>query len=151
PADHRDPAGRREAPPPVPLPAVRRDGARRPSGGAMTAAANAAYATGHVRASIEAALAAAGVRLDALAPGDLGMLEDFHSLGRIGTMSLVELARIGAADRVLDAGAGIGGTARFVASERRAHVTAIDLTPEYCDVADMLDRALGLDAMIDVR
>jgi SAM-dependent methyltransferase len=79
------------------------------------------------------------------------MLEDFHSLGRLATAALVDLAQIGATDRVLDAGTGIGGTARLIAAERGARVTAVDLTPEYCEVAEWLNAAVGLSDMIDVR
>ena len=104
------------------------------------------YATGMTRANIERALAGAG----ALQPPDLAMLEDFHTLGRFATAALVELAEIGERDRVLDAGTGIGGTARLIAAERGAHVTAVDLTPEYCEVAAWLNDAVGLGQAIDV-
>lgn len=93
---------------------------------------DAQYATGLSRQSIEAALTAAGRDLDHLTPADLGALEDFHTLGRIATGQLAELARITAGDRVLDAGTGIGGTARFLAATRGCQVTAVDLTEEYC-------------------
>jgi sarcosine/dimethylglycine N-methyltransferase len=109
------------------------------------------YATGLTRANIERALEEAGHQTDALQASDLAMLEDFHSLGRLATAALVDLAQIGAGDRVLDAGAGIGGTARLIAAERGARVTAIDLTPEYCDVARWLNDAVGLGDMIEVR
>ena len=79
------------------------------------------------------------------------MLEDFHSLGRLATVALIDLAQIGEGDRVLDAGTGIGGTARLIAAERGAHVTAVDLTPEYCEVASWLNDAVGLGDKIDVR
>lgn len=73
------------------------------------------YSTGLSRRNIEAALLSAGKDLHHLQPGDLGMLEDFHTMGRIATAQLVELAEISSTTRVLDAGSGIGGTARFVA------------------------------------
>ncbi|WP_053227660.1 class I SAM-dependent methyltransferase [Solirubrobacter soli] len=106
------------------------------------------YATGRARADIERAL---GNRLETLQPSDLALLEDFHSLGRLATVALVELAQVSASDRVLDAGTGIGGTARLIAAERGAHVTAVDITPEYCDVAAWLNDAVGLGDRIDVR
>ena len=109
------------------------------------------YATGRTRANIERALAEAGLRIDALEPSDLALLEDFHSLGRLATAALVDLAQIGEADRVLDAGCGIGGTARLIAAERGARVTAVDLTPEYCEVATWLNDAVGLGERIEVR
>ena len=76
------------------------------------------YATGLTRSNIERALADAGKPIDALRPSDLAMLEDFHSLGRLATAALIDLAHISEGDRVLDAGTGIGGTARLIATER---------------------------------
>jgi sarcosine/dimethylglycine N-methyltransferase len=109
------------------------------------------YATGLTRSNIEQALADAGKPTHALQPSDLVMLEEFHSLGRLATAALIDLAQISASDRVLDAGTGIGGTARLIAAERGARVTAVDLTPEYCEVAEWLNDAVGLGDMIEVR
>jgi sarcosine/dimethylglycine N-methyltransferase len=117
----------------------------------MTTPIDQPYATGLTRSSIELALAEAGKQADALQASDLAMLEDFHSLGRLATAALIELAQIGESDRVLDAGAGIGGTARLIAGERGARVTAVDLTPEYCEVARWLNDAVGLGDLIEVR
>jgi sarcosine/dimethylglycine N-methyltransferase len=109
------------------------------------------YTTGQARADIERALTAAGKDIHTLQASDLAMLEDFHSLGRLATAALVDLAEIGEGDRVLDAGTGIGGTARLIAAERGARVTAVDITPEYCDVAEWLNQAVGLADLIEVR
>jgi ubiquinone/menaquinone biosynthesis C-methylase UbiE len=117
----------------------------------MTNTIDQPYATGLTRANIERALADAGKHTDALQASDLAMLEDFHSLGRLATAALIDLAQIGESDRVLDAGTGIGGTARLIAAERGARVTAVDLTPEYCEVAEWLNSAVGLDDAIEVR
>ena len=117
----------------------------------MTTTTEQPYATGLTRANIERALADAGHQTHALGASDLAMLEDFHSLGRLATAALIELAHISEGDRVLDAGTGIGGTARLIAAERGAHVTAIDLTPEYCEVATWLNDMVGLGDMIEVR
>ncbi len=117
----------------------------------MTTAIEQPYATGLTRANIERALAEVGRQHHALEPSDLAMLEDFHTLGRLATAALIDLAQISATDRVLDAGTGIGGTARLIAAERGARVTAVDLTPEYCEVAKWLNDAVGLGEMIEVR
>lgn len=77
-----------------------------------TSEISAQYATGLSRQAIEQALLVAGKDIEHLTPADLGTLEDFHTLGRIATAQLAELAAITSQDRVLDAGAGIGGTAR---------------------------------------
>src|SRR4051794_29879360 len=117
----------------------------------MTTTTDQPYTTGRTRANIERALADAGKRIGALDASDLALLEDFHSLGRLATAALIDLAQVGEADRVLDAGCGIGGTARLIAAERGARVTAVDLTPEYCEVAEWLNEAVGLGDMIEVR
>ena len=109
------------------------------------------YATGHAREDIERALTAAGKDIRRLQAAELAMLEDFHSLGRLATAGLVDLAQIAASDRVLDAGTGIGGTARLIAAERGARVTAVDIAPEYCEVAEWLNDAVGLGDRIEVR
>ena len=109
------------------------------------------YSTGLSRHNIEQALIAAAKDLKHVRPADLGVLEDFHTLGRSGTRQLAELAEISSCDKVLDAGSGIGGTARFLADRYRCSVTCIDLTEEYCETARWLNRLVGLDDRISVR
>jgi sarcosine/dimethylglycine N-methyltransferase len=109
------------------------------------------YATGRARADIERALSTAGKEIGALQASDLATLEDFHTLGRLATAAQIDLAQVGPGDRVLDAGAGIGGTARVIAAERGARVTAVDTAPEYCDVSQWLNDAVGLGDMIEVH
>jgi len=109
------------------------------------------YSTGVSRRGIEHALIAAGKDLDHLAPADLWLLEDFHTMGRIATTELVDLSGITNESEVLDAGTGIGGTARFVADRCHCRVTAVDLTEEYCATAGWLNRLVGLDDRITVR
>ena len=99
----------------------------------------------------EQALAAAGLDPGSLRPADLGALEDFHTMGRIATAQLAQLAGVSRKDVVLDAGSGIGGTARFLAAQHGCRVTAIDVTPEYCETARWLNQLTGLDKLIDVR
>jgi sarcosine/dimethylglycine N-methyltransferase len=109
------------------------------------------YSTGVSRQGIERALVAAGLDLDRLQPADLAPLEDFHTMGRIATHQLVELLDVSSDHRVLDAGSGVGGTARFVADGRGCRVTAVDLTDEYCDTARWLNGLVGLSDRIEVR
>src|ERR1700755_3040173 len=109
------------------------------------------YSTGVSRPNIERALVDAGLNLDSLAPADLGPLEDFHTMGRIATHQLVDLLDITSEQKVLDAGSGIGGPARFVADKCGCLVTAVDLTDEYCETARWLNRLVGLDDRISVQ
>lgn len=114
------------------------------------------YATGASRQAIEQALTDAGKDLDHLQPADLTMLEDFHTMGRIATaeladLVLADLVNVADHDNVLDAGSGIGGTARYLAERSRCRVTAVDLTEEYCAIARWLNHLFGLDDRISVR
>lgn len=109
------------------------------------------YSTGLTRSNIEQTLITAGKDLDHLAPADLALIEDFHTMGRIATSQLVDLVGITKDSQVLDAGSGIGGTARFVADQCRCHVTAVDLTNEYCETARWLNQLVGLDRRISVH
>lgn len=110
----------------------------------------AAYTTGLSRQNIEQALIANGINPASLQPADLATLEDFHTLGRLATAQLVQLAAVKASDRVLDAGTAIGGTARYLATEYGCTVTGVDLTEEYCHTAQWLNSALGLADKITI-
>jgi SAM-dependent methyltransferase len=109
------------------------------------------YATGLARPRIEEALLAAGMDLGDLQRGDLAPLEDFHTMGRIATSQLAELAEIERGDEVLDAGSGVGGTARYLVERFGCRVTTVDLTEEYCNTSRWLNQMVGLDAQISVH
>jgi SAM-dependent methyltransferase len=109
------------------------------------------YSTGLSRSNIEQALIAAGKDIDRLQPSDLALLEDFHTMGRIATSQLVNEMGITSGNTVLDAGSGIGGTARYIADQCGCKVIAVDLTGEYCQTAIWLNQLVGLDEQISVR
>lgn len=109
------------------------------------------YSTGLSRNNIEQALRSAGKDLDRLAPADLGLLEDFHTMGRYATAQLVDLVQITNESAVLDAGSGVGGTARYVADRHGCPVTAVDLSDEFCETNRWLNRLVGLDGRISVH
>ena len=109
------------------------------------------YSTGLSQRNIGQALIAAGKDLDHLHPADLALLEDFHTMGRFATTALVDLVEITSDSAVLDAGSGIGGTARYVADRFGCTVTAVDLTDEYCETHRWLNRLVGLDQRISVH
>lgn len=109
------------------------------------------YLTGRVRDGISAALVAAGKDLDGLKPADLALVEDYHTGGRLATVQLVDLLGLTPDSEVLDDGSGIGGTARYLADRFGCTVTAVDLSGEYCETAQWLNRLVGLDDKIVVR
>jgi SAM-dependent methyltransferase len=120
------------------------------AGAEMTGTIENQYSTALSRRSIERALIDAGKDLDHLVAADLAPLEDFHTMGRFATAQLVEVSGIAAPNRVLDAGSGIGGTARYLVGSCGCAVTAVDLTAEYCDTHRWLNRLVGLDDSITV-
>ena len=72
-------------------------------------------------------------------------------MGRYATGQLVDRAGITSESAVLDAGSGIGGTARYLADHYGCTVTAVDLTDEYCEANRWLNGLVGLGDRISVR
>lgn len=103
------------------------------------------YARGAILSSIEAALEAMGKNVARLSPIDLAPVDEFHVRGREATIELSARAAIRAGSTVLDVGCGLGGSARYLASEHRCRVVGVDLTQEYVDTAATLARWVGLD------
>jgi len=75
---------------------------------------------------------------------DLVPIEGFHIRGRKSTVELAELLQIDPGDRVLDVGAGPGGTARYLSATFGCRSVGIDLTPNYVKLADTLSQLVGL-------
>ena len=110
------------------------------------------YAARDIEARLLAAIRAAGLDpAQRLSPVELGALDHFHTGGLRASLELLELARIEAADRVLDVGAGLGGAARLIAVERGCRVDCLELSPDYCVGAALLNRLTGLEDRIAVH
>jgi len=80
---------------------------------------------------------------------DLAPVDEFHTAGRITTLEALEMTPIDAGMHVLDAGCGLGGTARCLAKEKGCRVTGIDLTGDYVAVAAALTERTGLSDYCD--
>jgi SAM-dependent methyltransferase len=76
--------------------------------------------------------------------------EEFHVGARPATLRLAELAHPGEGMRVLDVGAGVGGPARLLARRFGCRVTALDLTEEFCRLAEELTDRTGLADRVTV-
>ena len=108
------------------------------------------YTRNDLMQRILSALAAAGH--DPVRPtvGMLSELDHLHGGGFTTTEAQVEVADIPRGCHVLDAGCGIGGPSRYLAGTHGCTVEAIDLTPEYIDVAGRLNALVGLDDRISL-
>src|SRR5215469_6007031 len=87
---------------------------------------------------IDDALRAAGVDPQTPSYRDLWPYDQLHSRGIVGTQEHAERARIRAGMYVLDLGCGLGGASRYLAAECDCRVAAIDLTPNFVEVARIL-------------
>jgi sarcosine/dimethylglycine N-methyltransferase len=120
----------------------------RPS--STTTGIEAQYSRSDIRERITEALQANGQDLEHLSIDDLGAIDEFHLRGRAATSDLAELAAIQTADHILDLGAGLGGPARWLAQNFGCRVTTVDLSADFCDTAEWLNRATGLADRITV-
>ena len=103
------------------------------------------YAKGGLLERLEAALRADGAdpahpTIEALAPYD-----HFHGGGLEATEDMAALVSVRPADHLLDVGSGLGGPARWLSRRYGCRITGIDLTPEYCAIAEHFTRLLGLE------
>lgn len=89
-------------------------------------------------------LASSGKDINHLAIDDLAALDAFHLRGRAATEELAHFAELEPGQTLLDVGSGIGGTCRYLAATFGCQATGIDLTPEFCRIAEDLTRRTGL-------
>lgn len=107
-------------------------------------AVNSHYGRTGLWEQVAAGLQAAGKNPQRLTVEELAPLDQFHTRGRAATLELAQMAGIKGRADVLDAGGGVGGTARTLASLFACHVTVLDVTDEFCAVGRRLTAATGL-------
>lgn len=109
------------------------------------------YSAQDIEKRILDALRAAGLDPEQqLTPEELGALDHFHTGGYNASLRLLELSQIKAGDRVLDIGAGLAGPARMLAVTPGCDVDCIELSPDYCTGATLLNRITGLEERVKV-
>jgi SAM-dependent methyltransferase len=122
------------------------------SEGVNMASLDAHYSARDIETRIMAAIRGAGLNPERrLFPEELGALDHFHTGGLSASLELLELAQPGADDRVLDIGAGLAGSARLIASRCGCRVDCIEMSPDYCAGAVLLNRLTGLEDRIEVH
>ncbi len=102
------------------------------------------YTVGDLEDQIFAALKAAGKDLARMTADDLKPIDAFHIRGLAATKELAARAEIQKGAELLDVGCGLGGTSRYLASAYNCKVAGLDLTEEYCRVAETLSARVGL-------
>jgi ubiquinone/menaquinone biosynthesis C-methylase UbiE len=107
-------------------------------------AVSAHYTSGSLLARLRAALAAEGIDPDRPTIAQLAPFDHFHGRGLEATAELASSVAVKPGDHLLDVGSGIGGSARYFADRFGCRVTGVDLTAEFCAVAQALTRTLGL-------
>lgn len=107
------------------------------------------YTTGALMRHILNALRTLDIDPDAATPDDLAAVDEFHTGGRRATDDLLAQLTIKPGTLALDIGCGIGGPARHVAHTKGAHVTGVDLTPEFIETARELSALVGLADQTD--
>ena len=110
------------------------------------------YSASDIETRILAGIRAAGLNPEqGLSPEELGALDHFHTGGLRASRELLEVAQIRVEDRVLDIGAGLAGSARLLASVVGCRVDCIEMSPDYCAGAVLLNRLTGLEDRIKVH
>jgi len=102
------------------------------------------YSRGSLLERLRAVLATEGINSDHPTIEALAPFDHFHGRGLEATEELAASLTVSSMDHVLDIGSGIGGPARYFAARFGCRITGIDLTPEFCEVARILTRAIGL-------
>lgn len=106
------------------------------------------YSPSDLYNKIVAGLNALGKDLSAITLDDLQPVDEFHIRGDAATRELIELAAFTSDMRILDVGCGIGGSTRRLSQETGCHVTGIDLSTEYIDVAERLTTLMNMQERV---
>jgi SAM-dependent methyltransferase len=82
---------------------------------------------------------------------DFFPFDQLHGRGVEATREHIERAGINSSMHVLDLGCGVGGCSRVIAATCGCRVTAIDLTPQFIEIARELTRRCGMADRIEFR
>ena len=109
------------------------------------------YTKGDLFTRIEAALRDDGVDPESAGVAALAPYDQFHGRGLEVTEEIAGALSVSPNDHLLDVGSGIGGPARYFADRFGCRVTGIDLTEEFCQVAERLTALTGLEEQVSFQ
>jgi ubiquinone/menaquinone biosynthesis C-methylase UbiE len=102
------------------------------------------YSHDQLYETILQALANNGITPGNITPKDLAPIDEFHVRGQEVSHELAAAAGLQPGMRILDAGCGLGGTCRLLASAYDCIVTGIDITGAYIRTARQLSALTGM-------
>lgn len=102
------------------------------------------YGGEDIRNRIRTAIEAAGLDPAKITIDDLAQMDEVHTRGREATAEIASLTEFTPDLHVIDVGCGVGGPARFLASQFGCRVTGVDLTAAFIDAANYLTDLTGL-------
>lgn len=108
------------------------------------------YASTDIVPRLLAALRAARGPEIPITPEALASIDHFHRGGAVSTRKLATLLAPRAGELILDIGGGIGGPARWIASQFGCYVTCLELVPEFCEAAEELNALVGMADLVRV-
>lgn len=80
---------------------------------------------------------------------DVARYDQIHAGGLHAVRDLAALLPIGHRQRVADLGAGLGGSARYLAAAHDCSVVCVDLTPAFVEGGRLLTERVGLGARVE--
>ena len=101
------------------------------------------YAVEGLSSRLDHALLMSGLATGPVRWEQLSHADQFHVRGLEATKELAMALGANSSDSILDVGSGLGGPARFLAATYGCHVTGIDLTLEYVEIANRLTERAG--------
>jgi SAM-dependent methyltransferase len=102
------------------------------------------YARPELGAKIRHGLEKAGKNPEQICLRDLAPVDQLHTGGAPATLELTAQADLDKGMTILDAGCGIGGTSRLLAQDFGLVVHGIDLSKDFIDAANVLNRWCGV-------
>lgn len=109
------------------------------------------YNSDHLTETIKAALLSAGKDLALLEPRDLAPVDQLHTGGAMASLNLFKKIHWSPDHQVLDAGCGIGGSARLMAGQFNCRVEGVDLAGQFIDTARFLTQCTRLESQVSFQ
>lgn len=109
------------------------------------------YSHCHLVDAIRKGLAQQGITPENASIDDLGPVDEFHIGGRAATSHFLQKLGMGAGQRWLDIGCGLGGAARYAAHTYGVHVAGIDITEDYVQAGQVMCDWVGLAERVELH